>query len=154
MDRSHASIGFAGFYEGREFGMICPCLSLTNPKVFSTHTDLLVFAHGLVFAGFSVIRRHVLSLWCGGQKNTLRLLWTSLPELLRPHPQAGSRSVVWGHAHLSRFRGAPCGLPALRVSKARALGICSRQPVLYQAFCLLRWATVSLCHNQRYRRGA
>jgi hypothetical protein len=82
MDRSLASIDRAGFYEGRKFGMISPCLPLPNQKVFWMHTDLLVFVPKLVFAGSSVIRKRVLSLWYGGQKNTVRCLWTSPSQLL------------------------------------------------------------------------
>ena len=154
MDRSLASIGFAGFYQGRKTGMISPCLPLPNPKLCSMHTDLLVFVARLVFAGSSVTRRRALSLWCGAQKNALRCLWASALGLLRPYPQTSSRSVVRRHANLSRFRSAPCRLPALRQSEARALGVCGRQSVLYQAFRLLRRAAVSLCDHQRYRRGA
>jgi len=95
MDRSRASIGFAGFDNGREFGMISRCLPLPNPKLCSVHTDFVVFVPKLVFAGSSVIRRPVFSLRCGSKKNAVRFLWRTSQEFLRPHP--------------GRVRDLPCG---------------------------------------------
>jgi hypothetical protein len=54
MAEIRARFGFAGFEEEQEFGMICRCLFLPNPKVCSTHTDFPVFVRRLVFAVSSV----------------------------------------------------------------------------------------------------
>src|SRR3972149_2447930 len=114
---SRASIGFAGFEEEQKFGMICRCLLLPNPKVCWTHTDFPVFVRRLVFAVSSVTRKRESLHLPGAQKNSVRFLWASALGLLRPHQATGSRSVLRRHAHLSRFRSAPCRVPELRQSE-------------------------------------
>jgi len=153
MPKSHARTGFAGFEEEQNFGKICRCLLLQNPKVCSTDTDSPVFVRRLVFAVSSVTPKRESLHWSGAQKNSVRFLWASTRGLLRPHPAAGSRSVVRRHAHLSRFRSAARGMPELRQSETRAAGLLGRQPVLHQALRLLRGAALSLCHDQGHRRG-
>src|SRR5207344_957805 len=143
---SRASSGFAGFEGGQNFGMICRCLLLPTPKVCWTHTDSSVFVRRLVFAVSSVTRKRESLHLPGAQKNAVRFLWASPLGLLRPHQAAGSRSVVRRYAHLSRFRGAPCGVPKLRQSEARAARLAGQQPVLHQALGLLCGAALSLCH--------
>src|SRR6188474_3727724 len=143
MAASRASIGFAGFDEDWEFGMICRCLSRLNPKLCSMHTDSLVFVPRLVFAVSSVTPRRALLHLLGAQKNCLRLVRHNSPGLLRPRAAAGARSLLWRHAHLPGLRGAPGGVSKLRQSEARATGVFGRQPVLHQALCLLRGAALS-----------
>ena len=154
MAESRTRIGFAGFEDRRKFGMISRCLLLPNLKACWTHTDSLVFVPRLVFAVSSVTPRHVSLRLYDAQKNAVPFLWASPLGLLRPHEAAGSRPVVRRHAHPSRFRGAPSRVPELRQSEARAVGVFGRQPVLYQALCLLRGAALSLYHDQGHCRGA
>ena len=86
----------------------------------------------------SVIRRRASSPSCGAQKNDLRRLRPSAIGLVRPARSAGTRSVLWRHAHLPGGRGTAPAVPQVRWREARAVGVPGGQPVLYQALCLLR----------------
>src|SRR5512145_2180275 len=130
MVESRTSTGFSEFEVEQKFGMISRWPLLPNAKVCWTRIVSRVVVPRLVFVVSSVTPRRVSLHLPGAQKNGLRFVRHPSLEFLRPHQAAGSRSVVRRHAHLSRFRSAPCRVPQLRQSEARAVGVFGRQPVL------------------------
>src|SRR2546426_11856860 len=81
-------------------------------------------------------------------KKALRLLWSSAHGLVRPTHAARSRSAVWRRAHLCVDLGGRRIIKKKRESEERAARLPGGQPLLYQALCLLRGATLSSGHHQ------
>ena len=108
-----------------------------------------VFVRPPRYAGSLAIRRRALLIWSGGQKNSLRLLWSDLQWVVRsPHP-ARARSVLWRSPRLPGIRGSACAVQELRRGEARTARFSGRQPLLYPALRSLRRQTMSLGDDQR-----
>ena len=105
-------------------------------------------------AGFLVSLMRASSPYDGAQKNTLRRVRNAARRLVRPQDTKGSRSVVWRHADLFGVGHPACRLSVLRQGEARGAGVPGRQPVLHQAFCLVRWPALCDRLDQIGRRGA
>jgi len=88
-----------------------------------------------------------------GEKNNLRDLWFDSPYLLRPENPKGPRSFLRRPADLSGIGNPPGSLSRVPDGEAGKAGLVGRSALLYQAFCLLRWAAVSRFESAGYRPG-
>src|SRR3989338_5141284 len=134
---------FSVFASSAKTGMISQWLLYANASVFLTHTGSPVFASWSWFAASSVTRRRASSLSCGAQKNGLQGMWPSTFWLVRPHNTSRPRFVQRQHAGLSGVRGSPDSLSMLRQSETGTTRLSCRQPVLHEAVCLVRRASLA-----------
>ena len=133
--------------------MILQWLLYANTSVFSTPTDSLVSVRRMRFAASSATRRRASSRSCGAQKNGLQGVWSSALWVVRPYDTTSAGSVLWQHARLFGTGSPACSLPMLRQGEARAPRLSCRQPVLHEAVCLVRRATLPKQHHQGCCRG-
>src|SRR5215831_6025501 len=118
-----------------------------------TRTRSRAFVRNPRCAASSATRRPASLLWFGAQKNSLRQLRSSAVRMVRPAYTEGARSVLWGPARVPRVRGPTDSVQELRHREARAARVSGRQPLLYQALCLLRGAALPFGNDQGYCGG-
>lgn len=133
--------------------MIRRCLPSNANAGCGMRTGSRAFGPRRRYAGFLVTRTRESSRSCGGQKNMLWRLRYAARGVVRPKATARARSRMRRHPRLSRHRGTPRRVPALRHGEARAPGVSGRQPALHQALCFLRRTPLSQSHDQGCGQG-
>src|SRR4030042_7056041 len=103
----------------------------------TTHTTSPVFELNARLPGYLETRTPWFSACGAGEKNDLRGLRTSAPDVLRSQGSAGAGSFLRGSACLAGGGDSPSLVPKVREGEAGAFGLAGRQSLLKDEFFLL-----------------